>query len=259
MSSERKGEDSGGVKRKAESEEHWKSVFVESVSVMEGDSVTLNSDLSEIRESDEILWKSGVENSLIAEINRPARKFSTYYGPDGRFRDRLKLDNQTGSLTIMNITTEHEGHYELEINGAMWSSKTFSVSVYARLPVPVIISNSSNCSSSSGSSVCICVLLCSVVNVRDVTLSWYAGMSVLSNISASDLSINLSLPLEIECLDDSYSCVVASSFTNWTTHLNTDLCQTCPAVARLVISALVGVAAACIVVYDITSRKQERT
>jgi len=25
MSSERKGEDSGGVKRKAESEEHWKS------------------------------------------------------------------------------------------------------------------------------------------------------------------------------------------------------------------------------------------
>jgi len=107
-------------------------VFVESVSVMEGDSVTLNSDLSEIRESDEILWKSGVENSLIAEINRPARKFSTYYGPDGRFRDRLKLDNQTGSLTIMNITTEHEGHYELEINGAMWSSKTFSVSVYGK-------------------------------------------------------------------------------------------------------------------------------
>jgi len=54
-------------------------------------------------------------------------------------------------------------------------------------------------------------------------------MSVLSNISVSDLSMSLSLPLEIQCLDDSYSCVVSYSFTNRTTHLNiTDLCRMCP-------------------------------
>ncbi len=48
--------------------------------------------------------------------------------PDERFRDRLKLDHQTGSLTITNTTTEHAGDYQLDIIGV--KSKTFSVSVH---------------------------------------------------------------------------------------------------------------------------------
>ncbi|KAK2906688.1 hypothetical protein Q8A67_005673, partial [Cirrhinus molitorella] len=105
-------------------------VFGESLSVMEGNSVTLNTDLTEIREDDDILWKFGAKNSLIGQISIEKQVFSTFDGPDGRFRDRLKLGNQTGSLTITNITTEHDGHYELEIDGPRWSTKTFSVSVY---------------------------------------------------------------------------------------------------------------------------------
>uniref|UniRef100_A0A8C1LDB6 Immunoglobulin domain-containing protein n=1 Tax=Cyprinus carpio TaxID=7962 RepID=A0A8C1LDB6_CYPCA len=102
----------------------------ESVSVMEGDTVTLNTDLPEIHEDDDILWKFVAENTLIAEISRDVGIFFTYNGPDERFRDRLKLDNQTGSLTITNITTQHAGDYEVKISGAKLTSKTFNVSVY---------------------------------------------------------------------------------------------------------------------------------
>ncbi len=102
-------------------------MFGESVSVMEGDSVTLNTGI-EICEGDDILWKYGAENSRIAKMKK--KKQIQYNVTDERFRDRLKLDNQTGSLTITNITTEHAGLYKVEITGANLTSKTFSVSVY---------------------------------------------------------------------------------------------------------------------------------
>ncbi|XP_077081478.1 CD48 antigen-like [Siphateles boraxobius] len=204
-------------------------VFGDSVSVMEGESVTLNTDVTEIHEVDDILWKYGAEKSLIAKINKKKQIFSTSDDvPDVRFRDRLKLDDQTGSLTITNTTTEHTGVYQLEISGVKKSSKTLNVSVYARLPVPVIISNSSQCSSSSSN----CSLVCSsVLNVSHATLSWYAGISVLSSISVCDLSISLSLPLEVEYQDkNTYSCVLNNPISNQTTHLDINtLCHTCAA------------------------------
>ncbi|XDV23710.1 hypothetical protein PO909_028168, partial [Leuciscus waleckii] len=196
---------------------------IQSVSVMEGESVTLHTSVDKIHE-EYILWKYGAEKYIIAESSR---KYGilTYNGTDGRFRDRLKLDDQTGSLTITNTTTEHAGDYQLEIIGQTLTSKTFSVSVYARLPVPVISRNSSQCSSSSSN----CSLLCSVVNVCDATLSWYAGISVLSSISVCDLSISLSLPLEVEYQDkNTYSCVLNNPISNQTTHLDINtLCHTC--------------------------------
>ncbi|KAK9967250.1 hypothetical protein ABG768_001657, partial [Culter alburnus] len=106
-------------------------VFGDSMSVMEGDSVVLLTNVTEIHEDDDILWKFSTENFRIAEISRAAGIFSIYDDVlDGRFRDRLKLDDQTGSLTITNITTEHAGEYKLEITGALLTTKTFSVSVY---------------------------------------------------------------------------------------------------------------------------------
>ncbi|XP_050959079.1 uncharacterized protein LOC127160478 [Labeo rohita] len=237
-------------------------------SVIKGDSVTLHTQ-QKMMGNDVIQWWFGNKTNLIAVINVTNNGATVNHNYDEKFRDRLTVYTQSGCLNIKNIETEHAGNYGVQSNRM---SKNFTVIVRARLPVPVISSNSSNSSSSlsSSSSSSYCSLLCSVVNVSDVTLSWYKGNSLLFSINASDLSISLSLPLEIECLDDSYSCVVAYSFTNQTTHLNTELCHTCSdsvhccgsteAVIRLVLSALVGVATVILLVYDIRSRriKQDR-
>ncbi|XDV22770.1 hypothetical protein PO909_027591 [Leuciscus waleckii] len=104
---------------------------VKSVSVKEGDSVSLNSRLTEMKDDDVIEWRFGDENTVIAEINKPNDRITVYDDVlDGRFRDRLKLNNQTGSLTITNTTTEHDGDYKLLMSTARLSSKSFIVSVY---------------------------------------------------------------------------------------------------------------------------------
>ncbi|XP_048038245.1 uncharacterized protein LOC125263285 isoform X1 [Megalobrama amblycephala] len=115
------------------------------VSVMEGDSVTLNTSLTEMEDGDVIQWWFWTEKNLMAKINVTADRFTVYDDVlDGRFRDRLKLDNQTGSLTITNITMKHKGDYNLCIIGSKVLLKTITVSVSSRLPVPGIIRGSLN-------------------------------------------------------------------------------------------------------------------
>ncbi|XP_039538308.1 SLAM family member 5-like isoform X4 [Pimephales promelas] len=230
---------------------------VKTVSGMEGDSLTLNTDVTQIQKADLILWIFGPESTRIAQINRQVNMVSLFSNAlDGRFRDRLHLDDQTGDLTIMNIRTEHSGLYELQIYSRnVATTQKFSIIVSARLPVPVI---SRNCSSSSSSS---CSLVCSVVNVNDVTLSWYAGMSVLSSISASDLSISLSLPLEVEYQDkNTYSCVLNNPISNQTTHLDINtLCRhTCAAGLSAKAIALVCVCALAAVLCGIYRYRQHK-
>ncbi|KAI7791554.1 hypothetical protein IRJ41_021866 [Triplophysa rosa] len=204
-------------------------VEVKSVSVMEGHSVTLHTDVVKQRD-DKIMWYYGPENTFVARINGKAN--STMLSDEEMFRDRMKMNNQTGDLTITHITSQHSGLYTLKISSNMKPTyKTFNLTVYARLSVPVNSRVSSQCSSSSSSSCC-CVL-CSVVNVsHDVSVSWYKGKSLLSSISVSDLNIRLSLPLEVEYQDtNTYRCVVNNPITNHTQHLHiTQLCHTSEAV-----------------------------
>ncbi|XP_056303285.1 uncharacterized protein LOC130215494 isoform X2 [Danio aesculapii] len=84
------------------------------VSVKEGESVTLKPD-AVIERDDQILWKFGPQETLIAEVNGNTREISTGDCADGRFRDRLMLDSKTGSVTITNTASEHVGVYKLKI------------------------------------------------------------------------------------------------------------------------------------------------
>ncbi|XP_016117979.1 uncharacterized protein [Sinocyclocheilus grahami] len=99
---------------------------VKSVSVMEGDSVTLQNNVTEIQRDDLIVWRFGDKGVLLAKIDVETNETSLN-DADERFKDRLQLD-QTGSLIIKNTRTEHTGLYELQIRGRE-SSQQFLVSV----------------------------------------------------------------------------------------------------------------------------------
>ncbi|XP_056304441.1 uncharacterized protein LOC130216571 [Danio aesculapii] len=208
-----------------------KGVFGNIKSVNDGDSVTLQSALTDVQKYERVLWTFGPDSTRIAQINNAINKISVYNEVlDGKFRGKLSLDPLTGSLTIANATSQHAGLYELNtVGGNDVLSKQFRVIIFAHLPVPVLIRNSSQCSSSSSSSVQYCSVLCSVVNVSAVSLSWYKGNSLLSSISVSDLSISLSLLLEVDYQEkNTYSCVINNTISNQTTHLDINtLCRPC--------------------------------
>ncbi len=104
---------------------------VESVSVTEGESVSLNSGLTGTQTRDIITWSFGYPETRIAIINREEGIVSTSEGDAVGFRDRLKLDHQTGSLTITNTRTTDSGNYTVNIKtDTKQTTYRFNVTVY---------------------------------------------------------------------------------------------------------------------------------
>jgi len=83
-----------------------------SVSVNEGESVFLNTGVIK-QQHDNLLWY--FNDTRIALINGHPNTSCLYDGEDGRFRGRVEVDKETGSLTITNIRSEHAGLYEAVI------------------------------------------------------------------------------------------------------------------------------------------------
>uniref|UniRef100_A0A8C1NRS5 Ig-like domain-containing protein n=1 Tax=Cyprinus carpio TaxID=7962 RepID=A0A8C1NRS5_CYPCA len=87
-------------------------------SVKEGKSVTLDPDILK-NPNDTIKWY--FNDILIAEITGDQSKICTDIQCKQRFRDRLKLDHQTGSLTITKTRTTDSGDYKLQIISSRFS------------------------------------------------------------------------------------------------------------------------------------------
>uniref|UniRef100_A0A672LBZ7 Immunoglobulin subtype domain-containing protein n=1 Tax=Sinocyclocheilus grahami TaxID=75366 RepID=A0A672LBZ7_SINGR len=92
-----------------------------------GDSVTLHTDV-EINHQDTMRWY--LNDFRIAQIIGNQSKICTDDQCKKRFRDRLKLDHQTGSLTITNTRTTDSGFYKLLISSIKIIQKIFHIAVY---------------------------------------------------------------------------------------------------------------------------------
>ncbi|XP_057181373.1 uncharacterized protein DDB_G0271670-like [Triplophysa rosa] len=99
-----------------------------------------------------IVWRFGVYGPVIARIKRSVNINPIYDDNETEmFRDRLKMNNQTGDLTITHITSQHSGLYHLHVTiGTQQTVKHFSLSVGA--PSTVSISEYTQTPSSSSSS-----------------------------------------------------------------------------------------------------------
>ncbi|XP_057182203.1 uncharacterized protein LOC130549067 [Triplophysa rosa] len=122
---------------------------VKSVSVMEGHSVTLHTHLTHIQRYEVMEWRFGVDGPVIASIMRSVNN-PTYdnNGETEIFRDRLKMNNQTGDLTITDVTSQHSGLYHLHTVTSQDMTKIFNLTVN----IHTAVSESTQTSSSSSSS-----------------------------------------------------------------------------------------------------------
>jgi len=90
------------------------------------DVVILQTDVTETHGDELIVWR--FERKLIAKCDIEANSLTK--DTDERFRDRLQLDNQTGSLNITNSRTTDSGVYTVKISSNKQTLyKRFNVTV----------------------------------------------------------------------------------------------------------------------------------
>ncbi|XP_068072675.1 uncharacterized protein isoform X6 [Danio rerio] len=260
---------------------------MKSVSVKMGESVNLHTD-DELQSYFSIEWWFG--GSRIARIKRGILDSPQY--KDERFTDRLKLDNQTGSLTIINTRRTDEGVYELTITtDNEESTRRFNLTVNAH---PSTITSQNPPSSESATGV-FGVDEVSVKEGNSVTLHthlqikrdeesvWSFNKTWIAKVIEDKLAYNedgefqnrLKLDHQTGSLTITNTRTTDSGVYIFTTIIDNkqltrrfsvtvydcNLCFDSPeAVIRLVVTVLMGVAALAavvVLVYDIKTRREE--
>ncbi|KTF93875.1 hypothetical protein cypCar_00048134 [Cyprinus carpio] len=159
---------------------------------------------------------------------------------DGRFRDRLKLDNQTGSLTITDTRTTDSGRYKLQMNSV---GKCFKITVFGVLK-SVSVKEGESVTLNSGVTE---IMDDDMLQWRDrLKLDNQTGSLTIRNITTQHAGL---YKLQTNKLTAIFSLTVYDS---------EHCCGSTEAVIRLVLSALVGVATVILLVYDIRSRRAEQ-
>ncbi|XP_066517986.1 CD48 antigen-like isoform X4 [Hoplias malabaricus] len=192
---------------------------------LEGNTVIIHTGLTAVQSDAHILWFYGPENVESRIVNSLVIRETVIEYFTERFRDRLQLNRNSGSLTIRNISREDSGLYKLQIITGRISDWSFRVNVYAPVLKPVIRNGTEKC---SGIVTLRCSpVLCTVKNGKEVNLSWLKDKERISSISSTDSSDHLSLPLNITSSNCStYTCVAANPVSNQTTQLKfTPLCN----------------------------------
>ncbi|KAF4097240.1 uncharacterized protein LOC131531342 [Onychostoma macrolepis] len=155
------------------------------LSVKEGDSVTLHTGVK-TDQQEEIKWFL-ISSTRIAQISGDLSFICTDVQCNNgteRFRDRVKLDNQTGSLTIMNITNTDSGDYKLQIiSSSSDSGKIFIVTVH---DVPAAERDEIVRKSVEGESV---TLDPGVIKTTNETMKWYFNDTLIAEITGDQSEI----------------------------------------------------------------------
>ncbi|XP_016371634.1 uncharacterized protein LOC107711207, partial [Sinocyclocheilus rhinocerous] len=149
------------------------------------DSVTLNTNVK-TNQQEKIKWF--FNHTRIAQISDYLSKTCTDVqcneGTE-RFRDRLKLDHQTGSLTITNIRTTDPGLYKLQIiSSNSISEKIFSVTIH---DVPGLETDKTKAKSvKEGETV---TFDPGVINNPNYLMRWYFNDSLITEITGDQSKI----------------------------------------------------------------------
>ncbi|KAK7126495.1 hypothetical protein R3I94_017848 [Phoxinus phoxinus] len=163
-------------------------------SVKEGESVTLDPVVTK-SSNDVLMWH--FNDTLLAEITGNQSKICEDVHCKERFRGRLELDHQTGSLTITHTRTTDSGEYNLQIN-SISRRRRRSISSVKRFDVTVTADPGSGLSGSGLSPGAVAgivvVLLVSVLTAAGVGVIYYRHRSSSKTVQEKQLKASVESP-----------------------------------------------------------------